>query len=60
MVFFKEKLETLEKVHDKLLNKESSAKLVIFRGDKLENEPAFIPIDIDKDFISASNIFKWI
>ena len=54
----REKLDMLNKLNTKLQNKEQSAKLVIFRGDKLENEPDFIDLDIEKDFVSSSNIFK--
>ena len=41
-------MDTVMKLKYRLLNKETSAKLVIFRGDKQINEPEFIEIDIEK------------
>lgn len=45
------KMDAIIKLKHRLLNKETSAKLIIFRGDKQINEPDFIEIDIEKWFI---------
>jgi hypothetical protein len=37
-------------VRQNLVNKEANAKIIIFRGDKFDNEPEFIDIDLEADF----------
>ena len=44
------KLNQLQKVRQNLVNKEANAKIIIFRGDKFDNEPEFIDIDLEVDF----------